>query len=116
MNNSKQVEEVSTPIDIDKIDDIDKYIHEPSRLKILAHLYSLELTDYTYLKNLTNFSWGKLSTHLDKLEEIGYIKLEKKFIQRTKHGRKVSKTFINLTKKGKTAFENYRRSMKQILS
>jgi DNA-binding MarR family transcriptional regulator len=116
MNKSKQIEKGFTSIDIDMIDEIDRYIHEPSRLKILAHLYHLELTDYTYLKNLTNFSWGKLSTHLDKLEEAGYIKLEKKFVKRIKHGKEIAKTFIFLTKNGKEAFENYRSSMKQLLS
>ena len=116
MTKSKRVEKDSGSIDIDMIDEIDRYIHEPSRLKILAHLYHLELTDYTYLKNLTNFTWGKLSTHLDKLEEAGYVKLEKKFVKRIEHGKNIAKTFIFLTKKGKEAFENYRRSMKQLLS
>ncbi|MHA2139456.1 MAG: transcriptional regulator [Candidatus Hodarchaeales archaeon] len=84
---SNQRKKGSTPIDVDMIDGIDKNIHEPSRLKILAHLFALEHTDFTYLKNLTDFSWGRLSSHLDKLEEAGYVHLEKKLVRKIKNGK-----------------------------
>lgn len=113
---SKQEEKDSTPIDVTMIDNIDKYIHEPSRLKILAHLYVLEHTDFTYLKNLTSFSWGRLSSHLDKLKEAGYVHLEKKLVKKSKKGKETPKTFIYLTEKGRNAFENYRNAMKQLFS
>ena len=112
----KQGKDNPKPIDVNMIDGIDKHIHEPSRLKILAHLYVLEQTDFTYLKNLTDFSWGRLSSHLDKLEKAGYVKLEKKLIKKIKHGKETPKTFISLTEKGREAFENYRDSMKQLFS
>ena len=68
-------------IDIELINDIDKIIHEPSRLKIIAYLFSLKRTDFSYLKRETGFSWGRLASHLDKLEEAGYIHMEKKLIK-----------------------------------
>ena len=105
-----------TPIDVEKISEIDKYIHEPSRLKILAHLYSLEVTDFVYLKRVTGFTWGRLSSHLDKLEKVNYIQMEKKLVSRTKSGKKTPTTHIKLTKKGREAFEKYRSSMKAIFS
>ena len=35
--------EQTPPINVKKISEIDKYIHEPSRLKIIAHLYSMKV-------------------------------------------------------------------------
>lgn len=106
----------SAPIDVGMIENIDKIIHEPSRLRILAHLYALEKTDFTYLKRVTDFSWGRLSSHLDKLEEVDYIQLEKKFVTKDKNKKKTPKTFIYLTDKGKKAFERYTEAMKQLFS
>lgn len=105
---------LATPIDIDKIGSIDKVIHEPSRLKILAHLYTLEVTDFVYLRRVTGFTWGRLSSHLDKLEGVDYIQLEKKLVSKTKSGKKTPTTYIKLTKTGKKAFESYTVAMKKI--
>jgi DNA-binding MarR family transcriptional regulator len=108
--------EPDSPIDVEKIGNIDKYIHEPSRLKILAHLYSLKVTDFVYLKRVTGFTWGRLSSHLDKLESVGYIQLEKKLISKPKSDKKTPTTYIKLTKTGKRAFESYTESMREIFS
>jgi DNA-binding transcriptional ArsR family regulator len=35
---------------------------------------------FAFLKNLTGLTWGNLSTHLSKLEEAGYVAMEKQFI------------------------------------
>jgi len=105
-----------TPINVEKIGKIDKFIHEPSRLKILAHLYTLKVTDFVYLKRVTGFTWGRLSSHLDKLEGVDYIQLEKKLVFKTKSGKKTPATYIKLTKTGKKAFESYTDSMKKIFS
>ncbi|MHA1945783.1 MAG: transcriptional regulator [Candidatus Hodarchaeales archaeon] len=113
---SNQKKGVSTPFNVNMIDEIDKNIHEPSRLRILAHLFTLEHTDFTYLKNLTEFSWGRLSSHLDKLEQAGYVQLKKKLVTKSKNGKETPKTFIYLTEKGKQAFTNYRKSMKILFS
>ena len=64
---------------------------------------------YVFLKNQTGLSWGNLSTHIYKLEEAGYIAVEKGF-----NGKK-PQTMIHLTAKGQTAFGNYKRSMQQLL-
>ena len=92
------------------ISDIDKLIHEPARYMIMAHLYVVESADFLFLKNQTQLTFGNLSSHLSKLEDAAYLQIEKEFIGKKPH------TMISLTKKGRTAFENYRQKMRQILN
>ena len=89
--------------------EIDRLVHEPARLAVMAVLYVLESADFTFLMNQTGLSWGNLSTHLSKLEEAQYIEVEKSF-----KGRRPN-TNLRLTPSGRSAFQDYRRSMKQIL-
>jgi DNA-binding MarR family transcriptional regulator len=58
---------------------------------------------------LTGLTWGNLSTHLTKLEEAGYIAINKEF-----KGKKPHST-ISLTKQGRTAFREYKKSLQQVL-
>ena len=88
---------------------IDRLVHEPARLTILAHLYVVECADFLFLMRQTGLTWGNLSSHLSKLEAAGYIEIEKKF-----NGKKPS-TMLRITAKGRNAFLDYRRSMKQAL-
>jgi DNA-binding MarR family transcriptional regulator len=87
---------------------IDKLIHEPARLMILAHLYVVESADFIYLMGQTGLTWGNLSSHMNKLEKAGYIEVEKKF-----KGKK-PQTMIRLAAQGRNAFREYRRKMKQM--
>lgn len=105
----------SFPIDMETIDEIDRTLHDPSRLKIIAYLYSLEETDFTYLKNQTGFTWGRLASHLDKLQEVGYVELKKELVQKRKSSKKTPRTYISLTIEGRRAFDKYRDSMQQLL-
>jgi len=105
----------SFPIDMETIDNIDKTLHDPSRLKIIAYLYSLKETDFTYLKIQTGFSWGRLASHLDKLQEVGYVELKKELIQKKRSSKKTPRTYISLTNEGRRAFDRYRNSMQQLL-
>lgn len=57
--------------------DIDTIIHAPARLMVLAYLYVVDSVDYVFLLRQTGLTWGSLSTHLSKLEEAGYITIEK---------------------------------------
>jgi len=65
--------------------------------------------DYAFLKNQTGLSWGNLSTHIYKLEDAGYIGVEKGF-----NGKK-PQTRIHLNSYGRDAFGRYKRSMQQVL-
>ena len=89
--------------------DIDQVIHAPARLMVLTYLYVVESVDYVFLIRLTGLTWGNLSTHLTKLEEAGYIAINKEFRGKKPH------TTINLTKQGRTAFREYKRSLQQVL-
>jgi DNA-binding MarR family transcriptional regulator len=90
------------------IQDIDRLIHEPSRLMIMAQLYVVQSADFTFLLHQTKMTPGNLSAHLSKLENAGYVEVTKEFIERKPH------TALALTKKGRSAFQQYRRDIKQI--
>ena len=88
---------------------IDRLIHEPARLMILAHLYVVESADFLFLVRQTGLTWGNLSSHLSKLEAAGYVKIEKEFLGKKPH------TMLRLTREGRNAFQEYRRNLKQVL-
>jgi DNA-binding MarR family transcriptional regulator len=88
---------------------IDQFIHTPARLMVLAHLYVVESVDYVFLNRLTGLTWGNLATHLSKLEEAGYVLIEKAFQGKKPH------TTIRLTDAGREAFRQYKHSLQQIL-
>jgi DNA-binding MarR family transcriptional regulator len=90
--------------------EIDKLIHEPARLQIMANLYVIEEADFTYLMRQTGLTWGNLSSHMSKLEEATYIDVIKGYKGKRPH------TTLRLTGKGRTAFESYRQQMLGMLS
>jgi DNA-binding MarR family transcriptional regulator len=90
--------------------DIDRLIHEPARLSIIVTLYVVESADYTFLMNQTGLTWGNLSSHMSKLEEAGYVAVEKSFV-----GKK-PQTMAALTEAGRAAFQTYRRQMEQVFN
>ncbi|MRR33028.1 transcriptional regulator [bacterium] len=89
--------------------DLDKLVHEPARLAVMALLYVVESADFTFLMNQTGLTWGNLSTHLTRLEEAGYVAVEKSF-----KGKRPN-TALRLTPQGRTAFHEYVGKMKQVL-
>ena len=58
---------------------IDKLIHEPARLLIMSNLAVVESADFLFLLGQTGLTFGNLSSHMSRLEEAGYLKVEKKF-------------------------------------
>jgi DNA-binding MarR family transcriptional regulator len=89
--------------------DIDRIIHEPARLMIVAILYAVESADFLYLKRETQLTKGNLSSHLSRLEDAGYVEIEK-----TYQG-KVPLTICHLTEAGRQAFETYRDQIKSFV-
>ena len=90
--------------------EIDRNIHEPARLMVMAWLSVVESADFVFLMNQTGLTWGNLSAHLSKLEEAGYISVEKSF-----KGKRPN-TVLQLTAEGKQAFQSYIQKMKQALN
>ena len=92
--------------------EIDKVIHQPVRLRIMASLVTLESkeqVDFTYLRDLLQVTDGNLGAHLRKLEEAGYIKVEKTFMARK------PRTFVSATAKGRSAFHGHVAILEAIL-
>ncbi len=85
--------------------DLDRTIHEPARLVITSILYVSSEADFLYLERETGLTRGNLSSHLARLEQAGYISIEK-----TYRG-KLPLTLCRLTPSGRAAFENYRRAL-----
>jgi DNA-binding transcriptional ArsR family regulator len=94
---------------IQRLAQIDKVIHEPARLMIVALLSAVAEADFQYLHQSTGLTKGNLSVHLSKLEGAGYIEIEKSF-----RG-KYPLTLCRLTKEGKETFNTYRRVIKSAL-
>ena len=90
------------PADTGGFAQVDRLVHEPSRAIILSVLAAVESADFIYLKRETNLTSGNLSSHLSKLEDAGYIQIEK-----TYRG-KMPLTLCSITPEGRLAFENYR--------
>lgn len=88
---------------------LDRLVHEPARLAVMALLYVIESADFTFVMNQTGLTWGNLSAHLSKLEEAGYLEVEKSFVNRRPN------TMLRLTTEGRDAFQAYTRKMKQFL-
>lgn len=96
--------------DMSGMADVDRLIHEPARLMITTILNTVESADFLYLKKETGLTRGNLSSHLSKLEEAGYIEIEKTFKG------KLPLTICRLTEKGRKAYTAYRAQMVAIFS
>lgn len=92
------------------LSDLDRIIHEPARLLVVALLAAVREADFLYLQRETGLTKGNLSSHLAKLEEARYIEVEKSF-----QG-KVPMTLLRITRQGRSAFEAYRKSMNGLLA
>ena len=75
----------------------------------MAQLYVVQSADFTFLQHQTGMTPGNLSAHLGKLEDAGYVGVTKEFLDRKPH------TALALTKKGRTAFKEYRIKVKQFV-
>ncbi|MGD8967956.1 MAG: transcriptional regulator [Anaerolineae bacterium] len=91
---------------MDEIRDIvvvDRLVHEPARLAIMAVLSACKTADFTYLLKATGLGKGNLSSHLTKLKDAGYISITKGFKGNYPN------TSCALTAKGRKAFNAYRK-------
>jgi len=88
---------------------LDRVIHEPARLTIMLVLDGVEEADFLYLQRECGLTQGNLSSHLAKLEEAGYVDIEKMFKG------KFPLTVCRLSAKGKAAFSGYSETMLGVL-
>jgi len=91
------------------IAELDRLVHEPGRLMIVALLSAVDQADFLYLQHETAMNKGTLSSHISKLEDAGYVEVLK-----TYRGR-IPQTLLSLTKLGRQSFKEYRRNLKKAL-
>ena len=89
--------------------ELDRLLHEPSRLLIATILYTVEKADFTFLLRETGLTKGNLSAHLAKLEEAGYVTVEKGFVG------KIPRTTYSLTERGREAYRAYREHLRRMV-
>jgi len=89
---------------------LDRVIHEPGRMMIVTLLAAVEECDFLFLMAETGLNKGNLSSHLAKLEEAGYVRIEK-----TYRG-KVPRTVLRLSESGRAAFLAYRQRLTAVLA
>ena len=94
--------------DLSALAEIDRLVHEPARMAVMSLLYVVDHADFIFLMNQTGLTWCNLSAHMAKLEWAGYIKVKKAF----KGKRPI--TTLWLTDKGRLAFRQYAKQMKQV--
>ena len=94
---------------IQQLGEIDRVIHEPARLMIVALLAAVAEADFQYLRQATGLTQGNLSAHLSKLEEAGYVAIVKTF-----RG-KYPLTICRLTERGTEVLNNYRKVIRAAL-
>ena len=87
-----------TDFDYQQLDDI---IHSRIRLAIMSVLMSIDEAEFTFLRDKVKATDGNISVHIKKLEDAGYILVDKKFVERK------PLTSYKLSAKGKKAFELY---------
>lgn len=83
------------------IDGIDEVIHGRIRLGIMAYLSGAGAADFNTLKGRLQATDGNLSAHLRKLEDAGFITVDKSFVNRK------PLTTLTLTDAGRQAFAAY---------
>ena len=88
--------------------DIDRVIHEPVRLRILSILTGVDLADFKFLLTTLGLSKGNLSSHIDKLEQAGYVEVQKGFQGKIPH------TDYRITDSGREALSDYWAALDQI--
>ena len=59
--------------------DLERLIHEPARLVLMANLYVVDEADFVYLARQTGLTSGNISSHMAKLEAASYVSIEKAF-------------------------------------
>ena len=89
---------------------IDDVIHGRLRLGIMAYLSTVSPAPFVELRAKVNATDGNLSTHLSKLEEAGYVKLDKSFVD------KKPRTSVHLTAKGRKAWIEYLNKLQSLLT
>lgn len=91
-------------------EDLDPLLHSQLRLAIVSMLVTSEKIEFTHIKEETKAAAGNISIQIKKLQEAGYINVEKTFKNN------YPKTLLSITDKGVKAFESYVNNLKKYIS
>ena len=97
-------------LDPERLQGIDRLVHEPARLLLMATLYVVKSADFVFLLRHTALTAGNIASHMTKLETAGYVDVEKTFV-----GKRPQTTF-RLTSAGRRALKGYRRKLEAFLA
>ena len=92
--------------------ELNETIHQTVRLRIMAALVTLgpsEEVDFSYLRDLLEVTDGNLGAHLRKLEEAGYIAVNKIFVERK------PRTYVAATAEGRKVFQEHVAALESII-
>ena len=92
-----------------ELPELNPVIHGKLRLALLSLLLGVEEAEFTWLREKTGSTDGNLCAQLMKLEEAGYVAVEKKFVLRK------PQTLYRMTEKGRTALTEYVSALKELL-
>jgi DNA-binding PadR family transcriptional regulator len=81
--------------------ELDRTIHEPVRLRIVAILSGVDRADFNFMLTTLQLSKGNLACHIEKLERAGYVEIQKSFVGKLPH------TEYRLTDTGRAALADY---------
>lgn len=88
---------------------LDRIIHEPSRLRLMTLLLVVDEADFVYISDQTGLTAGNISSHMSKLEDAGYVEIDKTFVDRR------PRTVYRLTERGRDAVTEYRDTLEALL-
>lgn len=96
--------------DLGAVMQLDRLVHEPARLLILAMLAAADEVEFRYIEKLSGLSKGNLSSHMSKLEAAGLIEVLKSF-----RGKRPLTT-LRITPAGRVALDRYRRHLAEVVA
>lgn len=95
------------PTPFEHLASLSRFVHDPSRLAILTALSACDKADFLFLLNITGLTKGNLSSHLSKLQQAGFVEIEKTFDGKT------PVTYAMLTGEGREALKEYWKRFEQ---
>ena len=93
-----------------ELPELNPVVHGKLRLALLSLLAGVDEAEFTWLRSKTGSTDGNLGAQLAKLEEAGYVSVEKKFVRRK------PQTIYTMTETGRVALTDYVQALKQLLS
>lgn len=92
-----------------ELPELNPIIHGKLRLAVLSLLAGVEQAEFTWLRSKTGSTDGNLGAQLLKLEEAGYLAVEKKFLMRK------PQSIYRITERGREALSEYVQALKALL-